>query len=215
MKKKIVAMLLTILSISFVACGDKGQIESGNSEPSTEIGSAQPESEESESSSEEEIKNEVPEESDQVQESNNTHTVDGITISVNTFSVEPYEDSQGEYTKRIVMEFTIKNESDSAFGYITAWEGRLSDGYKLKTWVDIMSMDLNQVPAGGEKTDTSYFLIDDSVDPNEITVSYNFMDYGEEYWADFGKIMTGEMGQEEYMRKYGDYEVLEYVITKE
>ena len=78
-----------------------------------------------------------------------------------------------------------------------------------------MSMDLNQVASGSEKTDKAYFLIDDSIDPDEITVSYNFMDYGEEYWADFGKIMTGEMGQEEYMSKYGNYEVLEFNVTKE
>ncbi len=216
MKKKLLTMLLlTVLSVGIVACGDKDQGESSNSSPSEEISSTQPESEESESSSKEETQSDVPEESSQEQELNNSHTVDGITISVNTFSVEPYEDSQGEYTKRIVMEFTIKNESDSAFGYITAWEGRLSDGYKLETWADIMSMDLNQVASGSEKTYKAYFLIDDSIDPDEITVSYNFMDYGEEYWADFGKIMTGEMGQEEYMSKYGNYEVLEFNVTKE
>ena len=42
--------------------------------------------------------------------------------------------------------------------------------------------------------DTAYFLIDDSIDPAEIKVSYNFMDYGEEYWEDFAKIMSGDMG---------------------
>lgn len=216
MKKKLVAMLLlAVLSVSSVACGDKSQSESGNSEPSTEIGGTKPESESSESSSIGETSSDAMEKSDQMPEANNTHTVEGITISTNTFSVEPYEDNQGEYTKRIVMEFTIKNESDSAFGYVTTWEGRLSDGYKLETWADLMSMDLKQVPAGGEKTDTAYFLIDDSIDPDEITATYNFMDYGEEYWADFGKIMTGEMGQDEYMSKYGDFEVLEFAVTKE
>lgn len=214
-KKLLIVLLLSVLAVGVVACGDKGQSESSNSQSSEEVSTTQPESVVSEESGEEETQSDVPEESDQMQESDNIHTVDGITISASSFSVEPYEDSQGEYTKRIVMEFTVKNESDTAFGYVTTWEGRLSDGYKLETWTDLMSMDLKQVPAGGEKTDTAYFLIDDSVDPNEITVSYNFMDYGEEYWADFGKIMTGEMGQEEYMSKYGNYEVLEYVITKE
>ncbi len=216
MKKKLLTMLLlSVLAVSAVACGDKDPSESINSESSEEENSTQPKSEESESSREEETQSDVPEESDQMQESNNTHTVDGITISTGTFSVEPYEDNQGEYTKRIVMEFTIKNESDSAFGYVTTWEGRLSDGYKLKTWADLMSMDLNQVASGSEKTDKAYFLLDDSIDPDEITVSYNFMDYGEEYWEDFGKIVTGEMGEDEYMSKYGDYEVLEFNVVKE
>mgnify|MGYP002510148042 CR=1 FL=1 len=198
MKKKLLTvLLLSVMAAGILACGNNDS----NLEPSGEVSTTQSESD-------------VPEESDQVQESDNSHTVDGITISTGTFLVEPYEDNQGEYTRRIVMEFTIKNESDTAFGYVTTWEGRLSDGYKIETWVDLMSMDLKQVPAGGEKTDTAYFLIDDSVDPNEITVSYNFMDYGEEYWDDFGKIMTGEMGQEEYMIKYGDYEVLEFSVTK-
>ena len=214
-KKLVIMLFLSVLAVVLVACGDKGQSESSNSQPSEELSAIQSESEESESSHKEETQIDASEELDQIRESDSARTVDGITISADSFSIEPYEDSQGEYTKRIVMEFTVKNESDTAFGYVTTWEGRLSDGYKLKTWADLMSMDLKQVPAGGEKRDTAYFLIDDSVDPNEITVSYNFMDYGEEYWADFGKIMTGEMGQDEYMSKYGDYEVLEFKVAKE
>ena len=76
MKKKLVAMLLlAVLSVSSVACGDKSQSESGNSEPSTEIGGTKPESESSESSSIGETPSDAMEKSDQMPEANNTHTV--------------------------------------------------------------------------------------------------------------------------------------------
>lgn len=209
MKKKIVtALLLLALSTSVVACGDKKSRNSNMSQPTENSNNTQEKNKESEQKKEEKSK--------ETKETNrkNSQTIDGITLSANTFSIEPYEDSDGEYTKRISVNFTVKNDSDKAFGYLTSWDGKLSDGYKLQSWSDISSMDLKQVASGSEKTDTAYFLIDDSVDPNEIIVTYNFQDYGEEYWKDLGKIMAGEMEQDEYMDKWGEYETIEFTISR-
>lgn len=211
MKKKFVtAFLLIALSTLAVACGEpdsEGNKPTQSSEDTSNNKSEEnKESEPGKTSEPEENKND---------ESSNSHTIDGITISASTFSIEPYEDNTGKYTRRIVLNFSIKNDSDKAFGYLTSWEGKLSDGYKLEGWMDIMSMNLKQVASGSEKTDSAYFLIDDSIDPTEIIVTYNFQDYGEEYWEDFGKIMSGKMGQEEYMSKWGKYEVLEFTVLKE
>lgn len=217
MKKILLILFLLItFSVNISGCGNKESNMDSGTELLEDTKETQIESKKSENdNTTETIEENTVEEISETQGKTNKYTIDGITISVNTFSVEPYEDNSEKYTKRIMMEFTIKNESDSAFGYITSWEGRLNDGYKLESWIDIMSMDLKQVVAGGEKTDTAYFLIDDSVEPNEITVSYNFMDYDEEYWEDFGKIISGQMDQNEYMKKYGDFEVLEFYVTKE
>ena len=211
MKKKLtMALLVTTLILS--ACGNDSR-QGSQPLPSASTNTTNtPSSEESSYAlPAEEI--EKPFESEEV--NNISRTIDGITISANSFSIEPYSDNSGTYTKRVVMSFTIKNDTDSAFGYITSWSGKLKDGYVLESWIDLMSMDLKQVASGGEKTDTACFLIDDSIEPDEIIVSYNFMDYGQEYWEDFGKIMTGEMGQDEYMKKWGNYEVIEFNITKE
>ncbi len=50
------------------------------------------------------------------------------------------------------------------------------------SWTNIMSMDLKQVGYGGSKTDTAYFLIGDTVDPDKIIVSYVFRKGGEMLW---------------------------------
>lgn len=143
----------------------------------------------------------------------NEYSIDGITISANNFKVEPYDDQNGKYTKRILVDFTIKNETDKAFGYSTSWQGKLSDGYKLEPWINISDMDLIQVASNSEKTDTAYLLADDSVKLDKIIATYNFMDYDEDYWDDFGKIMKGEMGEDEYIAKYGEPEELIFELT--
>lgn len=92
------------------------------------------------------------------------------------------EDDQGEYTKRIIMNFTIQNQTDSMLGYITTWSGELADGTELMSWTNIMSMDLKQVGYGGSETETAYFLIGDTVDPDKIIVSYVVRKGGELLW---------------------------------
>ena len=154
--------------------------------------------------------------SDQAKSNNikNSYTIDGITLSANSFSVEPFENVEG-YTKRICVHFTFTNNTDKAFGYIESCDGYLRDGYKLEGWSDIMSMNLKQVPSNSSVEMTAYLLANDSLDLSQINVTYNFMDYNEEYWEDFGKIMSGEMGQEEYTKKYGNYEELNFEVTQE
>lgn len=149
------------------------------------------------------------------QSDKNSYTIDGITITANYFSIEPYDDSERKYTKKITVDFTIKNDSSKAFGYISAMDGRLPDGYELeKNILDMSDLDLKQVASGKEITAHAYFLTDDSISPDKIICTYNFMDYNKEYWQDLGKIMTGEMSQEDYSKKYGKYKVLEFELLK-
>lgn len=149
----------------------------------------------------EEVVENVPE------ESANSHTQDGITITVSGATVEAYEDSEGKYDQKVSMQYEIKNDTDAAFGYTNAaWNAKLADGFKLETFVDMADMDLNQVPSQTKKEATVTFLVENGVAAEQFTAEYSFFDYNEEYWADLGKIMSGEMGQEEYMEKYGDIE---------
>lgn len=145
----------------------------------------------------------------------NVYTFDGISISAESFTVENFEDPEGIYAKKISVKFIIKNESDSAFGYITSCSGRLSDGYVLESWIDLQDMDLKQVPSNSTKEMTAYFLAEETCDLNQIEVSYPFMDYNEEYWEDLGKAMRGEMQQEEYLKKYGKTKELTFTVFPE
>lgn len=149
------------------------------------------------------------------QNAENSYTIDGITITANHFRIEPYEDSEGEYTKKISVDFTIKNDSNKAYGYISAWDGKLPDGYELEGYMEFSNLDLKQVPANSQKTDCAYFLVDDSINPDKIICTYNFMDYNKEYWTDFGKIISGEMNEEEYNKKYGNYKELKFELSKQ
>lgn len=149
------------------------------------------------------------------QNEKNSYTIDGITITSNYFSIDPYNDSEGQYTKKITVDFTIKNDSSKAFGYISSMEGRLPDGYELYGSVlDMSDLDLKQVASGKEITAHAYFLIDDNINPDKIICTYNFMDYDKGYWEDLGKIVMGEMTQEEYTKKYGNYKELEFELSK-
>lgn len=197
MKKK---LLVTLVSISVIvgvaACG--GNSENRGSEDSKE------EITNSNSENQKEEEKEEPK---------NSYTIDGITVAATNFSVEPYSDPNGEYTKKINVNFIFTNDTERAFGYISSCDGYLSDGYKLQSWSDMSDMKLKQVPSHGSADVTMYLMADDSVTLDKITAIYNFMDYNEEYWEDFGKVMTGEMGQEEYMSKYGNATELKFELT--
>ncbi len=208
MKKKLLSILfLCVFSTCLTACGNN------TTKNNPETTKTPNEKSKTQNNVEENEKEDIK--SNQESETSNSYTIDGITISANSFSVEPYEDNSGEYTKRIVLNFTIKNDTDNAFGYTTGWEGKLKDGYKLKNYADISKLQLNQVTSKSEKTDVAYFLLNDSIDPDEIIASYKFMDYTEEYWQDFGKIIKGEMQSQEFESKYGEYKALEFNLKKQ
>lgn len=201
MKKKLLVMLVSIsVIVGIVACG--GNSENRDSEDSKE---------EITNSNSENQKEEEKEEKEE--ETQNSYTIEGITVAATNFSVEPYSDPNGEYTKRIIVNFTFTNDTDKAFGYYAMCEGYLSDGFKLESWGDLSNMKLSQIPSHGSADVTMYLMADDSVTLDKITAIYNFMDYNEEYWEDFGKVMTGEMGQEEYMSKYGNATELKFELT--
>ena len=147
-------------------------------------------------------------------DSPNSYTVDGITVTAKGFEVEPYSDDSGKYTQRVCISLTFENNTNEAFGYLTSCAGKLPDGYQLETWADISTMDLNQIPSNSSKEVTMYLLSGDRVDLSKITVTYDFMDYDREYWDDFGLIMSGKMSQQEYEDKYGDVTELEFELTR-
>ncbi len=216
MKKISILFLATLSLITLFACGndEKSDVQS---KKETSLPQETIESEDGNVIETDEVKNEkdqITEAEDQnaAYEEKNSYTIDGITVSSDTFSVEPFENAEG-YTKRICVTFNFENNTDKAFGYISSCDGRLSDGYELKGWSDISSMSLNQIPSHSSKEVQMYLLADDTVDLEKINVSYDFMDYDQEYWDDFGKILTGDITQEEYEKKYGNKQELNFEVT--
>lgn len=143
----------------------------------------------------------------------NTYEINGITITAENFSLEEYNDPNGQYAQQAIINFTIKNDTDNAFGYTKMWNASLADGYELKSYVDFQDMDLKQVPAKSEKEDTATVLIEADIDVTEFEATYSFMDYDAEYWDDLGKAIMGQMTEEEYTEKYGEAKNLVFSLT--
>lgn len=228
MKKKIVGLFLFASMAFFViACGSNGDTkatqvketptatveaaeEVTETPTTTETDASTPELSESPTEEPTQLPTETANTS-----ASNTSTQDGITITVTGCQLEPYDDSEGEFTQRLVMNYSVKNDTDKAFGYSPmGWkDATLPDGYKLESWMDLMDMDLKQVPSHGEATGQAYFLIAPGVNVNDFTVSYQFTDYNETFWDDFGKMISGEMGEEDYLGKYGNIPVLNFSVS--
>ncbi len=143
----------------------------------------------------------------------NTYEINGITITAENFSLEEYNDPNGQYAQQAIINFTIKNDTENAFGYTKMWSASLTDGYELKSYVDFQDMDLKQVPAKSEKEDTATVLIEADIDVTELEATYSFMDYDAEYWDDFGKAIMGKMTEEEYTEKYSETKNLVFSLT--
>lgn len=105
--------------------------------------------------------------------------------------------------KEIVVSYTIDNVTDAAFGYATLmWEGHLPDGYAVQCDSNLMDLKLMQVPSHGQKKEQLHIYVESSISVSELLLTYHHLDYNEQYFEDFGKIITGEMGQQEYESKY-------------
>lgn len=204
MKKPL--LLITILAVgclSLFGCNNK---ESTNESSSSDDKIA------SESTAEAtEIVTDAPTEEPTEEPLTNSASIDGITITANYFTVEPYESEDG-YTKKITVSATFKNETDKAFGYISSCSGYLKDGFKLQGWSNFSDLTLKQIPSNGSVDTSFYFLANDSVTLDQINLTYDFMDYNEEYWDDFGKIMSGEMTQTDYENKYSDIKEVQLTV---
>lgn len=203
MKRKLTLLLLaTALSISSVGCGGASSSEE-QSTPKTE--SEIESTEENTESDENVVKEEI----------SNTSCIDGVTVTITGSSIEDYEDSNGEYDRRIIMYYTIKNDTDTAFGYSTmGWSAYMQDGYKLQTYSDIMKdLSLNQVPSHSETAAQVSFLVSKGVNVTDFLPEYVFFDYNEEFWDDFGKVMNGEMQENEYKEKYGNSPIMKFKAT--
>lgn len=149
------------------------------------------------------------------EENQNVHEKDGISITAQNFYVDDYNSADGQYTKRIEVDFTIKNDTENHYGYSCQWNGRTADGQELETYVDFMNLDAKFAEAKSEISDTAYFLIDDSVDlSGGIVAVYPFIDYNDEYWEDFGKAIMGQMTEEDWNTKYGDVSYMEFPLSE-
>ncbi len=151
-------------------------------------------------------------------------TIKGITFKIDEVEIsdiigdrdsENYAKEDGEYFalnseilkasdySKLVIKYTIENNSDKAIGYTdSAWEATLQDGYKINLLVDLMDLDLKQVQASSYKNETVEAVVEKSLAIEELKLKYNYLDYNQNYWDDFGKIFTGEMNEEQYNEKY-------------
>lgn len=167
-----------------------------------------------------------------------SNTIDDVTYEITSARIEPAQGDRnadstvntgGEYImvdgeivkavdyKNVVIVYTITNAKDAAIGYSTLnWNVHLQDGYKLERRADMSEMGLKQIPSGSAQEITLIYPIKADVKVAELVLEYKHLDYNEEYWKDFGKIITGEMTEEEYMNKYDKKaELLKFTVKVE
>lgn len=148
------------------------------------------------------------------EETKNSYEMDGITITVEEFTIEDFNNPDTQYSHILSFDFTIKNDTDIPYGYTTYWEGQSPDGKQLETYIDFMNIETNQVPAKSEIKDSAKFLVEDNINMDDsISVTYPFMNYDEEYWSDFQSVMYGLLAMNEWESKYSYAQDLTFELS--
>lgn len=102
----------------------------------------------------------------------------------------------------IVVSVSVKNDTDRAIGLSElGWKAKLPDGYKIGT----LSADTifeGQVASHNSVTGDVKIIIDSSYNAKEFLLTYEYLDYNDEWSKALQKIMAGEMTEEEYKQEF-------------
>lgn len=144
----------------------------------------------------------------------NSHEVDGVTVTAKNYYISDYTSSDETYDRMVCVDFVIQNETDAPIGYTTRWNCYTTDNVQLESYFDLFNLDTTFVMPNSEITDTACFLLEkDQEITDELIAVYDFMDYDDEYWKDFGAAIFGQISEDEWFAKYSDVTELNYHLT--
>lgn len=207
MKKKLLSIVLIgVMAVSLIACGDKSNTSTNGSTGSKATAT-------------DTAKNETKEEA-------NTKTVDGLTLNA-TAKIETVKgdrtkdnvaDKNGEYFadgsnivkasdyKNIVVDIDVKNDTDKVVNLNSLnFSGELQDGYKLKTHISLTGDkqdDQVQSKASG-KCQVSYIVKND-IKTDKIKLTYLWVKNKEEFAKLIKDPNISKISEKEAKEKYKD-----------
>ena len=110
---------------------------------------------------------------------------------------------KAEDFRNLIVTYTIKNDSQNAFGYRKeAWQFKSGETL-LNNIGEYNGYIYNGIEAGKSITETQTILVENKVLVDKITVEYEHLNYSEEYWEDCLKTFgTREMSETDFYNKY-------------
>lgn len=148
----------------------------------------------------------------------------GITTStlIGDRTAENVGQKDGEYTalgsdiikvsdyEAVDITMHVENTSDKAITFAPyGWSAVMPDGYKLKN-ISVVGDISAQIPAGYMGDSTLKVIAQKSMNVKEFILSYDFLDYNDEYNQSLSEVLLKGMTEEEYKTKYGE----KFVPTK-
>lgn len=153
----------------------------------------------------------------------NSIEVDGIAFTISSCQVKPiigdrtkdnYSAKNGEYFaignnivkvadyEQIEIDVKIENKTDKAITFSSVgWSAKLKDGYKFK--------DLNVIGKIGEQFPSKYIgegkisiIKEKAINADVLLLTYELMDYNEEWQKAIGAAIKGELTEEQYKAKF-------------
>lgn len=144
----------------------------------------------------------------------NSQEVDGVTVTAENYYISDYTSSDEMYDRMVCVDFVIQNETNAPIGYTTRWNCYTTDNVQLESYFDLFNLDATVVMPNSEITDTACFLLEKNQEiTDELIAVYDFMDYDDEYWKDFGAAIFGQISEDEWFAKYSNVTELNYHLT--
>lgn len=154
--------------------------------------------------------------------------IDGISITVTGLKLQ---DPKGDRTKdnvssangdyfghgsgiakasdynQIIIDVLIENNTDKVINTsLAGWAATLQDGYKLENFnYSESTMDplgVKQIPSHNKVAFSLQSIIEKTVTINEINLTYNFLDYNDEWLKAIQDFNTGKLTKDDYVNKF-------------
>jgi hypothetical protein len=106
--------------------------------------------------------------------------------------------------ERIIISMQVENKSNKAITFNQmGWSATMSDGFKLKNIT--IDGDINgQVPSNYSGASKVSILAKKSLKVSSFKLTYNLMDYNDEWNAALGDLLKNGLSEEQFNKKYGD-----------
>lgn len=159
-------------------------------------------------------------------------TIDDVVFTITECLINPvkgdrtednYSDDNGEYFaigsdivkvdnyEQIELSVVIENKSNKAITFSeVGWEAKLPDGYKL-TNITVEGKIGEQMPSNYKGEGKLIIIKEKVIKVNKLHLTYNFMDYNEEWQSAIWGAISGEVTENEYKEKFNpkpvDFEI--------
>lgn len=156
-------------------------------------------------------------------------TFDNIVFTITEGTINPvkgdrtednYADENGEYFglgsdivkaadyEQIEFSVIIENKSDKAIYFSeVGWEAVLPDGYKLEH-ITVEGKIGEQIPSNYKAEGKVIVVKEKAIQTDQLKLTYNLMDYNEEWREAIWQLLSGEFDAEEYTSKFNPQPVV-------